>query len=229
MKSGLFVLALITFSGVGLAQDSTKVRFFVKGSDIYHIELDGKLLPVGHIQTVSRGTHQVRIWSPKYELHQGKLETGNLDSTNHVVMLKVDPSYTKYIAERETYKKDIFLMKTAPIFVAGLSAASLPFLYYWRKNKHEEMVREQFYARYNNAQNSSAAEKERQYQVRSALFYTAAGGVVVGTGLYLLFRNKVKALEEPVFRQQNPFTLEYFEISMNAINRSPQVGLTLAF
>lgn len=225
IATSIWLLVTLT----GMAQDSTKVRFFVRGSDVYYVELDGKLLPLGNVHTVSRGSHHVRIWSPKYEVFTGKLETGNLDSTNYVAIMKVSPLFTDYIAEREVYKRKVFYMRTAPVFVAGVSAAALPFLYYWRRAKHEELVREQFYARYNSAQRSSADEKNTQYVVRSGLFYTALGGAIAGTGIYLLLRNRVKALNEPVFRQQNPFTLEYFELSLNHYTKSPQIGLGLAF
>lgn len=229
MKRSLLFCMLLGFA-LGLSgQDSTKVRFHVKGSETYYIQIDGQLQPVHNIHMMSRGSHNIEIWSPKHKLFTKEFETGELDSTNFVALLKIDPSYTGYVAQREQYKRDIFLMRTAPVLIATVSAASLPVLHIMRQNSHEELVKNEFYNNYNAVPSSTVSNIRRRHGIINGTYFTAIGGTVIGTAAFFMLRKKVKALEAPVFKQQNPFTLEYFEISMNRFNNSPQVGLTMNF
>lgn len=229
MKMAVSLLLVLSCCLASYAQDSTKVKFLVKGSEVYYVRVDGVLQPVKNIHSVSKGSHEIEIWSPKYQLYKDQLETGKLDSTNYVALLKIDPSYVAYIAQREEYKRDVFLMRTAPVLLASFSTATAPILYLLRRNKHEELIKNEFYVRYNAVSSDVLNNTRNQYNLYSGAFFTAVGGAVGGTALFLLLRKTAKELEAPVFRQQNPFTLEYFQLSMNEFNRSPQVGLTLNF
>lgn len=211
------------------AQDSTTVRFLVKGGDKYFIRLDGELQPQTNILKIEQGTHELEVWSFKSDLYKGKLETGKLDSTNFLVALKQSSEFSAYLAQKEQFKRDLFWSRTAPVALAGLSAAVIPFAYFSRKNKHEDLVKNEFYDQFGQIPSATIDNSRLRYKTANVLFMVASAGFVVGTSSFFLLRKKSNALNPPVFRQQNPFTLEYIELTMNHSIKAPELGLVLNF
>jgi len=225
MKFFLFTFYFL-ISVLAKAQDSTKVRFLVKGGDVYYIRLDGYVLPMTNVHTMARGKHQVEIWSPKFDLFARELETGNLDSTNFAAILEPAASYTSFVAEREKYKTDLFWKRTVPV-VAGLAGiVSLPFTYNYFLNSHSNLVLQEFLEIYGN---SNVDNAQKQYRTSSVLFGSSLVCAAIGTSAFLFFRAKVREMQHPVYRQQNPFTLEMIELTYNQQYQIPEARLALRF
>lgn len=222
------IFAFFMWSSI-FAQDSTTVRFLVKGGDRYYIRLNGELQPQTNILKVEQGKHALEVWSFKNDLYKGVLETGRIDSTNFLVVLKQSSEFNSYLAQRESYKKKLFLTKTGPALLAGVSAVALPFTYISRKNRHAELVKNEFYDQFGQIPQSTIDNSRVQYAASNVMFMVASAGFVVGTSSFFLLRKRSKALAPPVFRQQNPFTLEYLEISMNSLVKTPEFTMVLNF
>lgn len=222
-----FLVVLLTCCTLGLsAQDSTKVRFYVKGSGAVFIKLDGELLPVSNIQKITPGEHAIEVWSPTYKLHKSTLTVPEKDSVGHYLELKQDPAYTEYLFAQDAYKQKLFIRRTAPIMLAGAGVVAFPFLHFIRKNVHETRVQEDFKAQYFRVSSESA---KARYNTVNALYFGSIGAAVLGTGVYFLLRDNVKKLQRPVYLQKNPFTLENFRLSYNSINSAPELGFDLSF
>jgi hypothetical protein len=229
MKFLAFVIGFVALCNSAIAQDSTTVRFLVKGGEKYFIRLDGKLLPQTNIHTVSQEPHTLEVWSPKCDMYIGKMETGNLKETNHLVELKQSGSYTSFLADRENYKKQLFFKRTAPFFIGILSLSTLPITAHFRSLKHEELIRNEFYEKYKVIPSSTLQNTQLQYASLNALFFTSVIAAAASTAAFIGFRKQIKKLTPPVFRQQNPFTLEYIELTMNPMHPSPVGGVVLNF
>lgn len=227
MKLLVYLLLLVSINTV--AQDSTKVRFFVKGGEKYFVRIDGELQPQTNIFNVSQGTHEVEIWSFKKRTYKGTLETGNLDSTNFFAELLPSPEYVAYVRNTDTYKRKLFFAKTAPFIITGVSVAALPFVTIQRFNKHEELVQNQFLFDRQQITSETMDNTKLQYNVVNTLFYVSAIGTVVGSASFFLLRPYANKLMPPTFKQQNPFTLEYMNLTYNQQIQSPEFGLTLSF
>jgi hypothetical protein len=213
MKSLLYLILLFSLNAV--AQDSTKVRFFVKGGEKYFVRIDGELQPQTNILSVAKGTHEVEIWSFKKRAYRGKLETGNLDSTNFFAELLPSPEYVSYLRENDNYKRKLFFAKTAPFIITGISAIALPFVTVRRFDKHEELVQNQFLFDRQQITSETMDNTKLQYNVVNTLFYVSAIGTVVGSASFFLLRPYANKLMPPTFKQQNPFTLEYMNLTYN--------------
>ncbi len=208
------------------AQDSTKVRFFINGGSSVFIKLDGEILPVSNFQNIVPGEHRIEVWSPTYKLYKSKITIPEKDSVGHYIELKPDPAFIDYQFAMDEHKQKIFMRRTAPLMLAGAGLVALPFLHVFRKNQHEILVQENFKSEYFRVSSESA---ESRYNTVNALYFGSIGAAVLGTGLYFALRNNVKSLKKPVYNQKNPFTLENFRISLNQINRAPEIGLQLSF
>ncbi|MCO4805650.1 hypothetical protein OAA53_00175 [Salibacteraceae bacterium] len=228
MKLLLSILVLCT-ALTSYAQDSTVVRFFVKGGEKYRVKIDDKLQPETNIFTVEKGEHKVEIWSFKNDVFLGTMQTGNLDSTNYFAELRKTGDYLGYLSQRDDYKRKLFFARTAPYLITGVSVIALPFLYSSRNNKHEELVQNQFYYERGQIQSQTLQNVQNQYTSRNILFYTASAGCVIGVASFFLLKPYAEKLTPPVFKQRNPFTLEEMELSMNPQIQRPEVGLTFTF
>jgi len=225
--SVLLLLFGLLFNGV--AQDSTKVRFYVKGSSDFWIKLDGELLPVRNVQMITPGLHDIEIWSPMHKKYKGTIEVPVKDSISYYQELKKDPEYIQYLIQTDEYKRKVFIGKTAPLFLAFSGAVASPFLHSMRKRWHEESIKENFKSQYFSSNVTGAENVTRRYNTVNAAFFTSLG--LTGSGLiaYYFTRKWVEKLDKPVYRQQNPFTVEMFELGMNPVTNTPVVGLTLNF
>ncbi|GAB5539848.1 MAG: hypothetical protein Salg2KO_19510 [Salibacteraceae bacterium] len=230
MRTTILFLTLFFCATVcAVAQDSTVVRFFVKGGEQYRITIDGELQPLTNKVIVSKGTHKVEIWSFKYEKHTGKIETGKLDSTNYFAELRVSPEFTAYLSEKDLYKRKLFTYKTAPFLISAASIIALPITFYGMKEKHEQLVQDRFYDQYDQVTQASLENTQAQYSLRTTLFVVSVVGAAAGTAGLIFLKPKAALLKEPIFKQQNPFTLEYMNLSYNPYINSPELGLTLRF
>lgn len=231
MKSGLalFLLLAVLAPFVSPAQDSTKVRFFVKGSADFWITIDGELQPLSNVQRIAPGKHAIEIWSPMHLKHKGTIDVPKEDSISFYQELKRDPNYGAYLIEMDKYKRKVFLGRTAPIVVAIAGAVTSPILYFSRKSWHEKTVIEDFKYEYFSGNASGAENTKARYQAANALFFTSLGMIAGGIASYAVLHKWVAKLEKPLYRQENPFTIEAFEIGMNPTHRVPQLGLTLNF
>jgi hypothetical protein len=229
-RSITFCATLFLLAINGLSQsDSTMVRFFVKGGDQYRVRIDDELMPKTNKFRLAKGSHKVEIWSFKHDIHKGTLETGDLDSTNYFADLKVSASYNSYLAKRDDYKRKVFFYKTAPILLSGVSLIALPVTFYGMKEKHEELTQNEFLDRYGQTTSASLDNTTLQYNTRVTLFAASIAGSVAGLLGVFILGLKADALVEPIFRQQNPFTLEYMDLSYNPQINRPVVGVTLRF
>ncbi|MEZ4722745.1 MAG: hypothetical protein R2813_12790 [Flavobacteriales bacterium] len=229
MKTRWATLLLFLFAYAGNAQDSSNVRLLVKGvSDQYFISINGTLEKNKSVFRLPQGTHDIQVWSPRYELYTGKIETGTTETTTKLVELKPSTDYMAFIAARESYKKQLLLKRTAPFLVGTVSIVSLPFLYVMRLNKHEELVQSEFYTQFGQITQGTTDNTAAQYRSRNVLFFTAVATAATSTGLFLAFRKQVKNLKPPTFRQQNPFTLEYFDFSLSP-QQVPTGSLVFSF
>lgn len=229
MKSILFCLIIVLSGWASKAQDSTKVRLFVKGGEDYFVRLDGNLQPKTNVITVDRGTHEIEIWSFKKRTYKGTLETGNLDSTNFFAELIPSAEYIGYLNETDQYKRKLFFAKTAPFLITGVSLAALPFTHIGRLNKHEELVQNEFLNERGQIRDETLDNTRLQYNAINTLFFVSAAGTLIGGASFFLLKPYAEKLTPPSFRQQNPFTLEYMQLSFNRQTRSPEFGLTLNF
>ena len=220
----IFCAALTTH-----AQDSSIVRFFVKGGEKYRVKIDDTLQPETNIFRVEKGDHKVEIWSFKHDVFLGTMQTGNLDSTNYFAELRKSSDYLGFLSQRDDYKRKLFLARTAPYLITSISVISLPFLYSARNNKHEELVQNQFYYERGQIQSHTLKNIQNHSTSRNILFYTASAGCVIGMASFFFLKPYAEKLTPPVFKQRNPFTLEEMELSMNPQIQRPEVGLTFTF
>jgi len=207
-------------------QELTKVRFFVNGGSAVFMRLEGELLPVSNVQSITPGVHRIEVWSPTFALYKSKINIPEKDSIGHYIELKPDKDYVEYQFELDNFKQKVFMRNTAPLMLAGAGILAFPFLHVARKNLHEDLVKENFKSQYFRVSSESA---ETRYNSINGLYFGSIGAAVLGTGLYLALRKNVKALQKPVYIQKNPFTLEDFRLSLNEINRAPEIGLQLSF
>lgn len=228
MNTKLLTLLFFLWASYACAQDSSTVRLLIKGvSEGYFIAIDGKLKESQSEFKLAQGTHDLQVWSPRYDLYRGTIETGKTTSTTKMVELQTSDSYRIFLAQREDYKRRVFFMRTAPVLVGAISMAALPALHIARLNKHEALVKSRFFSGLGQVGQEATNHVAAQYHTVNALFFTALAGAVCGTGAFFLFHKKVKSLTPPVFRQQNPFTLEYIELTMNGPVATG--GLTFSF
>ena len=195
----VFLLFCLLFSAASLAQDSTKVRFYVKGSADFWIKLDGELLPLSNVQMITPGTHDIEIWSPMYVKHTGKLTVPAEDSISYYQELKKDKAYIAYLFDMDSYRRKVFLGRTAPLVTALAGAVASPIFYFGRKSWHEKTVKEDFKFEYFSSNASGADNVRTRYQTANALFFTSLGMVAGGLASYGLLQRWVKNLEKPIF------------------------------
>ena len=229
MKHFLLLLLSAHIAVSAVAQDLTKVRFYVRGSSDFYLRLDGELLPKRNVQLIAPGKHTLEVWSPMFIVHEGEIDVPNKDSVNHYQELSKDPDYIGYLFEMDKYKRKIFLGRTAPLLLglSGLAASS--YLYFARKRWHETYVISQFEFDYYASDKAGLDNNRRRYNAVNASFFTSVGVAVGGAASYFLLRKWVNNLEKPTYKQQNPFTLEFFEVSYQPLYNAPLVGLKLAF
>lgn len=228
MKKLLFI-ALTFFCGtVVYSQDSASVRFYVKGSETFYIQYNNNTLPLNNVHKMPVGESNLRIWSPKYLETQSKIVVPDTNPMKFYAELKPDPEYWAYLVKKERYDRKVFTGKTLPAMIGTLGTVAAPIFLVTTRNKHEEVVKSEFLAQFALSENT-ANERRSEYNLNRTLLTTSAALAVGGWLTYFILRKKVNNIEKPVYKQQNPFTLEYFEISMNQMNNAPQVGLTLNF
>lgn len=229
MKNTFFILlAFIGFGQAFMAQsDSTKIRFMVKGSDVYYVRFNGRVLPLSNIHTFPPGKHKIEIWSPKYKPYTTQLDIPAGDSINLIAELKLDDSFREYQYELNEYKKKQFWYGTAPVALFCISSISTAVLYGPLRNANEDRVKEIFQNDFSGG--VSSEEAQRAYQIRSTSMAVSVLTQAVSVVWFAALRKKMKSLEKPIYRQQNPFTLDYFEITYDQNIRAPKAGLTLTF
>jgi len=229
MKKGLIIFILFFIKLAVSAQDSTVVRFYVKGSETFYIRLNGDLLPVSNVHKLKVGEYDVEIWSPQYLTHTGKLDVTGKQDVSYVAELVPDPKHWDYLVAKENYKKKVFAYRTLPILLVGLGGLSAPIFLSNAKNKHEDYVKANFNTSYGALSASTTEDLKRQYRTSQSLTIGALSFVGIGAIAYVAFTKKIKGLERPKYQQQNPFTLEYFNLSYNNIQNVPQATLSLRF
>lgn len=227
MKYLAFLLTLFSLSA--FAQDSTKVRLFVKGGEQYFVRINGELQEQTNILTVASGSHDIEIWSFKKRLFKDKLETGKLDSTNYFAELKLSSEYVGFLQETDQYKRKLFFAKTAPFLITGVSLIALPFTLSGRINKHEELVQNTFLNNRNQVPDKTLENTQLQYNTVNTLFFVCAAGAILGGASFFLLKPYAHKLTPPAFKQQNPFTFEYLKLTYNRTIQSPEFGLTFNF
>ena len=223
---------MVAFLTLGLdlcAQDSAKVRFYIKGSADIFLQVNGKLLPYSNAHVLPVGTHDLQIWSPMYTLFDGKIEVPAKDSISFYQELKKDPAYISHQFAMDDYKRRVFIGKTAPLLVSITGAALTPLLHFSRKRWHEEKVIAEFQDEYYASDQAGVESITARYNTTNTLYFTSIGLAVGGLATHLILRKWVNNLEKPVYRQTNPFTLEAFEVSWNSQVNSPQAGVTIQF
>lgn len=220
---------LILFPLVLFGQDSTKVRFYIKGSSEFHIKLDNQLMPLKNTQNITPGLHDIEIWSPMHKLFRGTIDVPAKDSIAFFKELKKDPAYIDYLFRDEDYKRKVFFGRTLPLFAAISGAAFTPLTHILRKRWHEELVISDFNQQYIGNAQSGNENIARRYAVSNLAFYTSVGVAVGGLVSHFLLRDWVKELEKPKYQQENPFTMELFEIGYSPVNQSPTIGATITF
>ena len=223
----LLIIALAPF--FALSQDSTKVRFYIKGSSEFHIKIDNELLPLKNTQKITPGMHDIEIWSPMHKVFRGTIDVPARDSIAYFKELKKDPAYVDYLFKEDEYKQKILVGRTLPLFGAFVGAAMTPFTHVLRKRWHEEMVISDFNQQYIGTGQSGNENIARRYGAINSAYFVGIGMFVGGIATHLALRNWVKELEKPVYQQENPFTLELFEIGYSPINQRPTVGATITF
>lgn len=229
MKKGLFIFLLLVSFYESFSQDSSTVRFYVRGSESFYIRLNGELLPTNNIYKLAQGEFDVEIWSPQYLIHTGKLDVTEKQEISYVAELKPDPKYWDYIVAKENYKQKVFAYRTLPILLVGLGGISAPIFLSNTKNKHEDYVKANFNTVNGALSTSTTNDLKRQYRSSQSLAIGALSCVGIGALAYVAFTKKVKGLERPTYKQQNPFTLDYFNLSYNNIQNIPQATLSLRF
>jgi hypothetical protein len=229
MKKGLFIFLLLGSCFASLSQDSSLVRFYVRGSESFYIRLNGELLPNNNIHKLAKGEYDVEIWSPQYLTHTGKLDVSGKQDVSYVAELVPDPKHWEYLVAKENYKKKVFAYRTLPILLVGLGGLSAPIFLSNAKNKHEDYVKANFNPLTGELTAKTTEDLKRQYRTSQSLTIGALSFVGIGAVAYVAFTKKIKGLERPKYQQQNPFTLEYFNLSYNNIQNVPQATLSLRF
>lgn len=229
MKKGLIIFLLLAGYYASIAQDSSIVRFYVRGSDMFYIRLNGELLPTNNIHKIAHGEYDVEIWSPQYLTHTGKLDVSEKQEISYVAELEPDPKYWDYLQAKESYKQKIFAYRTLPILLVGLGGISAPIFLSNSKNKHEDYVKANFNTLNGALSSSTTDDLKRQYVTSQGLTIGAISFVGIGALAYIAFNKKAIGLQKPTYKQQNPFTLEYFNLSYNNLHNAPQATLSLRF
>ncbi|GEM_PF-392666 len=222
----LFLLLALSLSGLK-AQDSSKVRFYVRAGDVYYIRHNDRVLPLSNVQMLPPGEQRIEIWSPKYRMFDTTISVPSNDSINVVAKLKLDGDFRTYRYQQENYKRQRFWMGSAPATLFCLSTITTLALYSPLRNSNEERVKENFSQEFGAVDVSSGGG--RRFALNSTLMITSVTAQVVGAIWFLALRPKLKSLEKPTYRQQNPFTLDYFEITYNQQHQVPQAGMTFKF
>ena len=229
MKRSLFILfALFLLAQSFYAQETSTVRFYVKGSSDYFIRLDGEVLPHSNIQRITPGEHNIEIWSPMYLPYKGKLVVPENDSITYFQELEKDPNYVNYLFQKDEYKRKLLVSKTLPLMLAGTGVVAAPIFYFLRKRDHETLVIEDFKAKY-IADESGAESARTRYTTSNGLFITSSVFAVGGLATYFFLKKRSDELKPPIYRQKNPFTLEDFELSYNPQLNAPQAKISWNF
>ena len=211
------------------AQDSAKVRFYIKGSEEIFLRINDRIIMNQNTLSLPVGNNKIEIYSPKYQPFSDDLVIEKPDSMAYVRKLKLDHEFTAYLSAKETYKRAVFWNRTAPLSLAGIGLIIAPIMCFERGPRHEEFVKNKFL--YDNC----AVTKEtytnalNQYSTVNTVFFTGVALAIGGTAIHLLLRKKTRNMEKPKYRQQNPFTLDYFELSMKQGAVVPQVGMSWNF
>lgn len=229
MKNFILSSVILFLCTIGLAQDSVNVRFYVKGSDVFYVKLNGELQPLKNTQRLKRGIYNVEIWSPKYLVHTGKLDASKETDVSYVAELEGDPKFLDYLIEKEEYKKKVLTMRTVPALIGGLGLITAPILFARTKTSHEEYVISDFRTDFGASTIKTTEDLRRQYTTNRNLLFSSLGLFTIGTGSFFLLRKKVSELHTPLYRQKNPFTLDYFEMSFNDQINAPQFGFQFTF
>lgn len=229
MKNLILSTIIVLGSIICLAQDSVDVRFYVKGSDVFYVKLNGVLQPLKNSQRVKRGIYDVEIWSPKYLVHTGKLDATKETNISYVAELEGDPKFVDYLVEKEDYKKKVLGMRTLPALIGGLGLITTPILFARTKTSHEAYVISDFRTDFGASTAQTTEELQRQYNTNRNLLFSSLGLFAIGTSSFFLLRKKVSELHTPLYRQKNPFTLDYFEMSFNDQLNAPQFGFQFTF
>jgi hypothetical protein len=229
MKNLVLSLFVLLVGAFCQAQDSVDVRFYVKGSDVFYVKLNGELQSVQNILRVKKGVYDVEIWSPKHLTYTGKLEANGDKIISYVAKLEGDPKFLDYLIEKEEYKKKVLGMRTIPALIGGLGLVTTPIFATRTKTSHEDYVINNFRTDFGAASTKTNEDLKRQYLTNRNLLFSSLGLFAIGTGSFFLLRKKVKDLHTPLYRQKNPFTLEFFEMSYNDQLSAPQFGFQFNF
>lgn len=225
-KATIFFLVLSLGT---IAQDSAKVRFYIKGSEEIFLRINDRIIMNQNTAMLSVGTNTLEIYSPKYQPFSEDLIIESTDSIAYVRKLKLDHEFTAYLSAKETYKRKVFWSRTAPLALAGLGVIIMPIMLVERGPRHEEFVKNKFLYDNGAITKETYTNAANQYTTVNTLFITGAAFALGGAAIHLLLRNRIKELEKPVYRQQNPFTLDYFQLSMNQGTVVPQMGMSWKF
>lgn len=228
MKNGLLLFIALGIQAAIFAQDSTLVRWYIKGGETFFIRLNGELLPENNVHKIAQGNYKVEIYSPTFKLHTGDFSTDNKLQINYVAEMQFDDAYRDYLSAYEGYKKRILARQTLPALAGTLGIISAPIFYFKAKSSHEAYIKQRFLNNYLPLEQSTQELKSR-YITNQSMFAITGALAATGISTFFLMRKKTSALKKPIYRQENPFTLEQFRIGYLIENNSPLMGLTLNF
>jgi len=207
-----------------MAQDSSVVRFYVKGSGDFYMQCNGKSLPHSNFQKLPVGTNDIGIWSPKFKPLYDKIEVKSTRDTLSVVKeLTYDPGYISYVAEKDKYRKQLIVKQTIPTVVGLAGIVAAPLFWVNMRSTHEDKIKADF------LESIDREAITNRHRMATAGFVTSAALGAAGTTIFFLMRDRMKDLEKPKYKQENPFTLETFELGYNRHINAPQVGMSLSF
>lgn len=211
------------------AQDSISVRFFIKGGDEFYIKANNEILPLSNIQKFVKGTYDIEIFSPTYLIHTGILEVKEDSEAVYFAILETDPEFKTFLKGREKYKRKVFALRTLPVLIGGAGLVTSSLFFIKSKSTHQNFVIESFKAENEISTGGSLNDLEKQYLLDRNLIYASAGVAFVGLTTFLILNKKSQSIKRPVYRQKNPFTLEYFDMTFNRQFNTPQAGLHFTF
>lgn len=224
------VLCLLCLTATrAAAQDSTYVKFLVKAGSSYFVRINGQLQPQQLYHRMARGANQVEIWAPKFNTYTTVFETGKTDTTSLLAVLKTAPEWASFLSQKQAYQQKIFAMRTLPFTLAVAGLVTAPFFAYAMSQRHETLVISELKYRYAAITLGTLDEHQRQHsRMRNAAIASTATATL-GTAAFLLFRKQVSQLQKPVFRQQNPFTLDFIQITAQNEQLNISAGLSHRF